>query len=438
MKRKNVNTRKTKDEFIIEAIKIHGDRYNYDKVEYVKNRQNVKIICKEHGCFEQTPKSHLRGSNCPKCVLILNSSKRRLNQEEIIEKFKSKHGDKYNYDKVNYINFNTPVIITCKKHGDFKITPDKHMLYNCKKCYYETISKRLGTPYEIFLERANKVHNNSLYEYSEKTYINCSSKIEIICKKHGSFWQLGKKHIMGQGCPKCFNSRGESLILKFLNENKIDYIYHHWFPDCKDINPLPFDFYLPEHNICIEFDGSQHQAKDKGQSFFYDEKIKIHDEIKNKYCKNTNIELIRINYTVLNNIDKVLIKIFKSLKILSTEDKKDKFIEKSKELWGEKYDYSKVEYINFKTSVKIGYRNLFYLQTPLKHLQGKKIELQIKKLSNEQFIIKSKELWGNDRFNYSECEYLGTNNKVKLFDNFLNKWVEQVAKSHLKGINSRK
>jgi hypothetical protein len=115
------------------------------------------------------------------------------------------------------------------------------------------------------------------------------------------------------------------------------------------------------------------------------------------------------------------------------EKKKELFIKKSIELWGYKYDYSKVEYIDYKTAVKIGYKGLWYSQTPNKHLQGKKIECQETRMSNENFIILSKKVWGEDRFDYSECEYLGTNIKVKLFDKLNNRWIEQVAKSHLKG-----
>lgn len=117
---------------------------------------------------------------------------------------------------------------------------------------------------------------------------------------------------------------------------------------------------------------------------------------------------------------------------LSTEDKKNKFIEKSIQKWGYKYDYSKVDYIDYKTPVTIIYKNISYSQTPTKHLQGKKIELQEKRIPTNSFIIKSKEIWG-DRFNYDECEYLGTNNKIKLYDNLKNKWIEQNAKSHLNG-----
>jgi len=115
------------------------------------------------------------------------------------------------------------------------------------------------------------------------------------------------------------------------------------------------------------------------------------------------------------------------------EKKKDLFIKKSIELWGYKYDYSKVEYIDYKTPVTIGYKGQWYSQTPNKHLQGKKIEKRETRMGNDDFIALSKKVWGDDRFDYSECEYLGTNVKVRLFDNLKQKWIEQVPKSHLNG-----
>jgi len=119
------------------------------------------------------------------------------------------------------------------------------------------------------------------------------------------------------------------------------------------------------------------------------------------------------------------------------EKKKEFFIKKSIELWGYKYDYSKVDYVDYKTPVKIGYKGFWYTQTPNKHLQGKKIECQKIRMSTNNFITLSKNVWG-ERFDYSECEYLGNNFKVKLFDTLRGKWIEQIPKTHLKGFEVKK
>jgi hypothetical protein len=115
-----------------------------------------------------------------------------------------------------------------------------------------------------------------------------------------------------------------------------------------------------------------------------------------------------------------------------TDDKKNKFIKKSIELWGYKYDYSRVNYVDYKTKVIIGYKGVWYEQTPSKHLQGKRIECQQLKITNDEFINMSKKIW-KDRYDYSECEYIGANDKIRLYDKLNDRWIEQSAKSHING-----
>jgi very-short-patch-repair endonuclease len=429
MVEKNVNTRKTNEEFIKEAISIHSNRFDYSLVDYKSNKTNIKIICKTHGVFEQTPKSHLKGSGCVKC----NSSRgSRYQKEEIIEKLKEKYGDDYKYPDFEFNSLNDEIILICKKHGEIKKKIIQHLNYGCKKCYYDIMGDSTRSNKEEFIIKSNKFHNNR-YDYSLVNYISSSIKVTIICKDHGKFKQIPYNHISGSGCPKCNRSKGESLIENFLLKNKINFYTQFMFHDCRLTNPLKFDFYLYDHNICIEFDGVQHYAKDDLESYFYDETIKIRDDIKTEYCKNNNIKLIRIKYHSIKNIDSILSKILKKENVLSMEKKKEVFIKKSIELWGYKYDYSRVDYIDYKTPVKIGYKGLWYSQTPNKHLQGKRIECQETRMSTDNFIILSKGVWGDDRFDYSECEYLGTSVKVRLYDKLKNKWIEQVPKSHLKG-----
>ena len=155
-----------------------------------------------------------------------------------------------------------------------------------------------------FIGDANLIHNNT-YDYSLVEYINSKTKIKIICPKHGIFEQTPNSHLSNQGCPTCNESRGEKKIRTFLNENKINFHQEKMFDDCKNIKCLRFDFYLPNKNILIEFDGIQHF---KPKKHFGDEigfkTIKFNDEIKNDYAKNKNIKLIRINYW--ENIEKIL------------------------------------------------------------------------------------------------------------------------------------
>lgn len=123
---------------------------------------------------------------------------------------------------------------------------------------------------------------------------------------------MSDKHLNGNGCPKCRESKGEKIIRGYLIENNFNFISQHKFPDCKDIKTLPFDFYLPEHNICIEFDGRQHyEVIDRwgGVEGLKDQQKK--DKIKNKYCENNKIKLFRISYkeSIYNKLTEIKNKI---------------------------------------------------------------------------------------------------------------------------------
>lgn len=107
-------------------------------------------------------------------------------------------------------------------------------------------------------------------------------------------------------CSQCAKSEslGENKIRTYLENNCINFIQQHKFQDCKDILPLPFDFYLSDYNICIEFDGEQHFRPAFGEESF--QKTVLHDNIKNNYCKENDIPLIRISYKDMDNIEQIL------------------------------------------------------------------------------------------------------------------------------------
>ena len=111
--------------FIEKAKAVHGDKYDYSKVEYVKAKEKVCIICQEHGEFWQTPNNHLRGEGCPFCY-----GSKKLTTEEFISKAKQIHGNKYDYSNVNYVNKYTKVCIICPEHGEFWQKPSNHLKGN--------------------------------------------------------------------------------------------------------------------------------------------------------------------------------------------------------------------------------------------------------------------------------------------------------------------
>lgn len=302
------NKKRTTEEFIIKSNIIHNNKYDYSLTKYINNGIKVKITCPIHGIFEQIPRDHIRGVGCAKCAYETKAAKRTFSTEKFIEKANAIHNNKYDYSLVEYKKSNTKVKIICLIHGVFEQTPQAHLNneQGCSKCGTDRAAFSHTYSLQEFLLKANKTHGCK-YDYSLVNYTNSNSKIKIICKKHGIFKQNPSSHLNGIGCPNCNSSKGEMLVKKCLDENKINYIQQYKFKDCKFKRSLPFDFYLPELNICIEYDGYQHFKPVKyfgGEESF--KTIKISDKIKTEYCKINNIQLIRISYFELNKIKDII------------------------------------------------------------------------------------------------------------------------------------
>jgi hypothetical protein len=227
-------------------------------------------------------------------LLNLKYNKKTINnlKEEFINKAKEIHGDKYDYSLVEYVNCRTKVKIYCPKHGIFEQYPTSHITHkqNCPICAKTSINT------EILIKRFKDEHGDK-YDYSKVTYTGKDCFVNIICKTHGEFIQRYDSHANGYGCHKCLNSLGEKVIEKYLTENKIKFIPQHKYPECKFKKELPFDFYLPDYNICVEYNGMQHYEPVKywgGEKGFKQQIIR--DKIKMEYCNDNNIPLLIIKY----------------------------------------------------------------------------------------------------------------------------------------------
>lgn len=278
--------------FIKRSLEKHGNKYDYSVSLYKNQYSLVKIICPKHGVFEQLAKSHMNGKGCKLC-----SNNVKLTTECFIENSKKIHGDKYDYSLVNYVNNKTKVMITCPVHGVFEQRPDIHISkkQGCPKCGVISRTKKQSSNVEGFIEKSIKIHGDR-YDYSLVEYKNNKTKVKIKCLNHGVFEQKVINHLNGDGCPYCSNSKGELMVRKLLVESGAYFISQHKFFNCKYKRLLRFDFYLPNLNICIEYDGKQHFEpviwcnKEK-----HEELIKK-DQIKNEFCYKNNIHLIRIKY----------------------------------------------------------------------------------------------------------------------------------------------
>ena len=215
------------------------------KDEIMRNTSVIKYICSIHGEQQMRISNFITGRNCPKCAIDKNKQKYKLSDDEVEKRIKDLGGTLLN--KTDYINRSTKNL--------------KILCFNC-----------------------NQEFTTSLQHFTQ----------------HG-----------GQVCKKCSNkeSLGEIKIKQFLQKNNILFESEKWFDNCRDINPLPFDFYLPDYNILIEYDGEQHyydRSYKTGKFRDTLEYTQIHDKIKTNYCIKNNIKLIRVPYWDYNNIDIIL------------------------------------------------------------------------------------------------------------------------------------
>ena len=301
---------KTTQQFIKEAIIKHGNKYDYSKVEYINSETKVCIICPEHGEFWQSPHGHLRGRGCKEC----SRKNKTYTTEEFIKQSNKTHNNKYDYSKSVYKYSTDLITIICPIHGEFKQVATKHLNgTGCPKCgTIEGHNKQKSTLKE-FIQKANIKHN-SFYNYSKVEYINSYTKVVITCPIHGDFEQEPNRHLQGAGCPSCCKSHGETLIESILNTLKINFKAQYQISIDKTINTSGYayiDFYLPDYNCFIEYNGEQHYRPMhfSGGELTFRRQIKRDNYVKN-YCKDNNIMLIEFKFSdsqdyiikILNNL----------------------------------------------------------------------------------------------------------------------------------------
>lgn len=371
--------------------------YDLSKVHYNKN-DKICVICHkkdkngiEHGEFWITPSNLKYGYGCPKCKKEKLSALKSMTQEEFISKAKEKHGDKYDYSKVEYKGSQEKVCIICPKHGEFWQIATEHLQgCGCPKC---AGVKKPST--QEFIEKAKKIHGNK-YDYSKVTYVNNRTKVCIICQIHGEFWQTPKNHLHGQGCNKC----------------------------------------------AIEYKGNKRKSTTEE---FIEKAKKIHgdkyDYSKVKYKNMTS--KVTITCPVHGDFEQVAgyhLSGNGCPKCAGNEAyTTQEFIRRAKEIHGDKYDYSKTVYKNANTRVCIicPIHGEFW-QIPRIHLHtngcskcGVAKRTADKTYSTTMFIQKAQEIHGN-KYDYSKVNYTQSNGKVCIIcPKHGEFW--QVATEHLQG-----
>jgi hypothetical protein len=297
----------TLEKFKIKAREVHNSKYNYDKVNFINTVRKVIITCPEHGDFKQTPNKHLSGQKCPRCVHNFKGT-----TENFIAKAKELHGEKYSYENTHYTGNHKKVFITCPIHGDFEQSPANHTHktnpQGCPKC-----SGRYPLNTDEYILRANEKHD-FYYDYSKVVYESMTSKVKIICPFHGEFEQQSSVHLNGSGCQKCRLPKGEQKIQKVLKELDLQFEQQYSFPDCRYVNPLPFDFLIKigENRFLIEFNGEQHYrpvkfggVTDNNADDIF-EVVKMRDKIKMDYASMHRIPLLIIKYNEIQKASEMI------------------------------------------------------------------------------------------------------------------------------------
>lgn len=298
----------TTQEFIKNSQEVHGDKYDYSLVQYKDAKTPVTIICPIHGTFLMRPANHTnQKQGCPKCGKLKAAKTQSLTTEEFICKAKMIHGTKYNYNKVNYIKNSQKVCIICPEHGEFwQIAHDHLQGKGCPMCGSITVGNSKRSSIKDFVEKARKVHGDR-YDYSKTSYTGVHNIVQIVCPKHGIFEQEANSHLHGIGCPKCKLSHGESIVQDIMEQYHIKYESQYKINIDNIINSSGYayiDFYLPDYNIFIEYNGIQHYIPIEyfgGQLRF--EQQNKRDQCVRDYCQINNIKLIEISYKLKDHND---------------------------------------------------------------------------------------------------------------------------------------
>lgn len=282
---------------------------NYE--DYIDSKSRMEFICPKHGIKNVEYNTFINSKfGCAQCGYDEASEKLKKSVDEILEIVSNKNNNVLLNPK-DYINFSTNNLrILCGSCGNIFTTSLSSIVNSGGRCIecgviYNT-SLQLLSKEEVEM-RINSVNDNVLL--NPEDYVgNSVNNLEIQCKcgniYHTSLANFEYNQTNRCGACSQRTSKGELQIMKFLDFYKIPYEVEYKFDDCKDIKPLPFDFYLQQFNCCIEFDGQHHFYPIYDNESYY--RTIRHDQIKNEYCFNNGIRLIRIPYWEGNQIDKIL------------------------------------------------------------------------------------------------------------------------------------
>jgi hypothetical protein len=391
------------EQFVEKSIKTHGDKYDYSNVKYVNSSTNVSILCKKHNYeFKQNPDNHIRGANCPKCALEERSNKRKMPIEDFLIKANIKHSNKFDYSKVSYKNSQTTIIIICPVHGEFAQIPYSHLntKFGCNKCAIKDSATNRTKDTDIFLKELKEIFGDK-FDYSKVNYINTNTDIILICKKHNKEFKMIPVRLLKSKlcCPDC------------VIDNK------------KICNSKPLDEFIEEAH------------KKHNNKFDYSKVIY-------KNC-DTDIIIICPEHGELNMTPQQHLRsIIGCIKCSGSYKKnKEEFIEEAIKIHGNRYEYSKIEFINLTTNVIIFCKkhNKEFIQIPSNHLRGSKCKTcsdedgsEKRRYTKDEFIKMAKEANPNNLDDYTILDYINLSTPINIKCKIHGEYI-QLPNDHIRG-----
>lgn len=312
--------KKTTEDIIKELQSVYGESLDYSKLNFLGSDKTFCLVCQKHGEFWVRYDHIIHGEGCPFCI---KEKEIGCKWEEYIKRAKEIHGNKYSYNKNGFKNIMTKIEIVCPTHGSFYQTLNAHInnKQGCQKCYNESKIGKYKLTTEEFIKKAKEIHGDKYdysntvyngmkkktnivcpkhgefwqvaydhlrgfncekckyenntdtkeqfilkarqihgwkYDYSKVEYVNNHTKVCIICSEHGEFWIEPSHHLMYMGCPKCSIKRLEKEVENSFIENNINYVWQANYKMFEWLGRQSLDFYLPDYNIAIECQGGQH------------------------------------------------------------------------------------------------------------------------------------------------------------------------------------
>lgn len=280
------------DDFVIRSRMIHGDKYDYSRVNIAAKNGIVIIGCPEHGFYRQSYKNHLRGRGCIHC----SKQVRNKGTQNFIREAIKHYGKVFDYSITEYVNAHTPIKFICPKHGVKEQDPTVHLtsVFGCNECAQEYVASCHRISKDEFIEKATVFHGGK-YDYSGISFTDGTHDVaNIICPKHGPFTQNAWAHMNVSGCPACKESSGERDVRNTLIREHIEFVAQKRFDWLIYKRGMSLDFYLPQYNLAIECQGEQHFGIVKGiyKKYYPDDTAIQRDTIKYSQCKEHGIRII--------------------------------------------------------------------------------------------------------------------------------------------------